>query len=191
MTRILSTEVPAHVGETVTVAGWVYRRRLLKTVAFLIVRDAAGLTQVVVTDDATRAQVEALTEESVVEVTATASANAAAPAGVELTAPEIQLHSSAAAPLPVDLHRPTMTATLPTQLDHAAVALRHPRRSAALRISAAAVAGFRAALDEQRFVEVHTPKIVARRPSRGRTSSRSTGSGGRRIWRSRRSSTSR
>ena len=50
MQRILSTEVPAHVGETVLVAGWVHRIRRLKAVAFLIVRDAAGLTQVVVTD---------------------------------------------------------------------------------------------------------------------------------------------
>jgi len=54
-----------------------------------------------------------------------------------------------------------LTATLPTQLDHASVSLRHPSRSAALRVSAAAVAGFRSALDGQRFVEVHTPKIVA------------------------------
>ncbi|MDI5942312.1 aspartate--tRNA(Asn) ligase, partial [Micromonospora sp. DH15] len=47
MQRILSTQLPAHVGATVRVAGWVHRRRLLKSVAFLIVRDAAGLTQVV------------------------------------------------------------------------------------------------------------------------------------------------
>ena len=48
MQRILSTELAQHVGETVTVAGWVHRRRLLKSVAFLIVRDAGGLTQVVI-----------------------------------------------------------------------------------------------------------------------------------------------
>jgi nondiscriminating aspartyl-tRNA synthetase len=159
--RILSTQLSAHVGETVTVAGWVHRRRLLKSVAFLIVRDAAGFTQVVVTDPRTRAQVEALTEETVVEVTATASANPAAPAGVELTSPDVRPQGAVAVPLPVELHRPALSATLPTQLDHAAVSLRHPQRSAALRISAAAVAGFRAALDARRFVEVHTPKIVA------------------------------
>lgn len=159
MQRILSTELPAHLGETVTVAGWIHRRRLLKAVAFLVVRDAAGFTQVVVTDPQVRAQVEALTEETVVEVTATA--NTAAPAGVELTSPQVRRQSSVAVPLPVELHRPVLAATLPTQLDHAALTLRHPRRAAALRISAAAVAGFRSALDERRFVEVHTPKIVA------------------------------
>ncbi|MFC7479707.1 amino acid--tRNA ligase-related protein [Luedemannella flava] len=46
-------------------------------------------------------------------------------------------------------------------LDHAAVALRHGPRQQAFRMSAAAVAGFRAALDSEGFVEVHTPKVVA------------------------------
>ena len=161
MQRILSHRLGHHVGEAVTVAGWVHRRRLLKSVAFLIVRDAAGLAQVVVTEPGVRAAVEALTEESVVEVRATVSANEAAPSGVELVAPALRLVTAAAVPLPVDLHRPAPTGTLPTQLDHAAVALRHPRRAAALRIAAAATAGFRRALEAQRFVEIHTPKIVA------------------------------
>jgi hypothetical protein len=90
MQRILSTELTRHVGETVTVAGWVHRRRLLKSVAFLILRDVAGLTQVVITDVRTRERVEALTEESVVEITATVTANAAPPKGVELVALEVR-----------------------------------------------------------------------------------------------------
>ncbi|GGQ87435.1 aspartate--tRNA(Asn) ligase [Couchioplanes azureus] len=161
MQRILSTDLAAHEKQTVTVAGWVHRRRLLKSVAFLIVRDAAGLSQVVVTDEGVRAQLEELTEETVVEVTATVTANAAAPAGVELTEPSLRRLSGAVpVPLPFELHRPALSATLATQLDHAALALRHPSRALALRASAAATAGFRAALDRQRFVEIHTPKIV-------------------------------
>jgi len=161
MQRILSTELARHTGETVTVAGWVHRRRLLKAVAFLILRDSAGLTQVVITEPAVRALVEGLGEESVVELTGTVTANPAAPAGVELTAPVLRILNAVDVPLPFDLHRPALSATLPTQLDHAALSLRHPSRAGALRIAAAATAGFRAALEERRFVEIHTPKIVA------------------------------
>jgi nondiscriminating aspartyl-tRNA synthetase len=162
MQRILSTDVPRHIGQTVTVAGWVHRRRLLKSVAFLIVRDAAGFTQVVVARPEDRARIEALPEETVVELTGTVVANPAAPAGAELIEPAVRVLSGAVAvPLPFELHRPALTATLPTQLDHAALALRHPSRAAALRIAAAATAGFRTVLEERRFVEVHTPKIVA------------------------------
>jgi nondiscriminating aspartyl-tRNA synthetase len=160
MQRILSTELASHREQTVRIAGWIHRRRLLKSVAFLIVRDGAGLSQVVITDPAVRAQAEALSEETVVEVTATVTPNPAAPAGVELTEPSITRMSSSAVPLPFELHRPQLSATMATQLDHAALALRHPTRAGALRIAAAATAGFRVALEEQRFVEIHTPKIV-------------------------------
>ncbi|MBQ1021977.1 aspartate--tRNA(Asn) ligase [Micromonospora sp. D93] len=161
MQRTLSHQLPARIGTTVRIAGWVHRRRLLKSVAFLIVRDAAGLAQVVVTDPAVRAELEKLTEETVVEVVGTATSNGTAPAGVELTDPTVRPLGPPATPPPFDLYRPALTASLPTQLDNAPTALRHPTRSAALRISAAAVAGFRAALDAHDFVEVHTPKVVS------------------------------
>jgi nondiscriminating aspartyl-tRNA synthetase len=160
MQRILSTQLAQHAGETVTVAGWIHRRRLLKSVAFLIVRDAEGLSQVVVTEPAARARLEELTEESVVEVTATVLRNEQAPGGVELTGPSIRVLAAVGVPLPFELHRPALSASLPTQLDHAALALRHPARRAALRVAAAATAGFRTALTAHRFVEIQTPKIV-------------------------------
>ncbi|MEV0901558.1 aspartate--tRNA(Asn) ligase [Actinoplanes sp. NPDC049802] len=162
MQRILSTQLATiEPGTKATIAGWVHRRRLLKSVAFLIVRDAAGLSQVVVTDPAVREQLEQLTEESVVEVTAVVTRNEQAPQGVELTSPQLRETSRVAVPLPFELHRPALSASLPTQLDHAALALRHPSRAANLRIAAAVTRGFRRALEEQRFVEIHTPKIVA------------------------------
>jgi nondiscriminating aspartyl-tRNA synthetase len=160
MQRILSRQLPTHIGARVTIAGWVHRRRLLKSVAFLIVRDAGGLAQVVVTEPGTRTGLAELTEETVVEVVGTVVANATAPAGVEVVDPAVRSLGDPAVPPPFDLYRPALTATLPTQLDHAALALRHPTRTAALRISAAAVAGFRSTLDALGFVEVHTPKIV-------------------------------
>lgn len=170
MQRILSTQLAAHVGEQVRIAGWVHRRRLLKSVAFLIVRDAAGFAQVVVTAPAVRHELEQLTEETVVEVIGQVVANKTAPAGsgraagsggYELVEPAVRLLGAPAVPPPFALYRPALTVTLPTQLDHASVALRHSTRAAALRISAAAVAGFRSTLDALQFVEVHTPKIVA------------------------------
>ncbi|MFB6396402.1 aspartate--tRNA(Asn) ligase [Polymorphospora lycopeni] len=160
MQRILSTRLSAHIGEQVVVAGWIHRRRLLKSVAFLILRDAAGLAQVVVTAPDTRTRLEELPEETAVEITGRVVANPSAPAGVEVVDPVVRPLGAPAVPPPFDLYRPALAATLPTQLDHAPVALRHPTRAAALRISAAATAGFRSTLDGRGFVEVHTPKIV-------------------------------
>jgi nondiscriminating aspartyl-tRNA synthetase len=160
MQRILSSQLSAHVGESVRVAGWVHRRRVLKSVAFLVLRDAAGLTQVVVSDPATRAQLETLPEETTVVVVGTVTSQASAPGGVELTSPVIEALTDPAEPAPFDLYRPELRTSLPTLLDHAPAALRHPRLAATHRISAAAVGGFRQALDAMSFVEIHTPKVV-------------------------------
>ncbi|MEV0717708.1 aspartate--tRNA(Asn) ligase [Asanoa sp. NPDC050611] len=161
MQRILSSQLPAHAGRTVTVAGWVHRRRVLKAVAFLILRDRAGLVQIVINDPGLREQLEELTEETVVEVTGLVTINSAAPLGVEITQPVVRALSAAATPPPFDLYRPLLTATLPTQLDHASVALRHATRRRAVTAAAAAAEGFRATLDERGFTEIFTPKIVA------------------------------
>ncbi|MGC9667218.1 aspartate--tRNA(Asn) ligase [Planosporangium sp. 12N6] len=161
MQRILSTELSAHAGAEVTLAGWVHRRRLLRTVAFLILRDRAGLAQVVVTDPDTRARLEKLPEETAVSVTATVVANADAPGGFELADPTVTALSPGAEPVPVDLFRPRLSASLPVTLDAAPVTLRHPARRAAARLAAAAAGGFRSVLDGLGFTEVHTPKLVA------------------------------
>jgi nondiscriminating aspartyl-tRNA synthetase len=84
MQRILSTDLPRHLGQRVRIAGWVHRRRQLARVAFLVVRDRAGPAQVVVRDEGGRERLGTLAEQTAVEVHGTAVGNPAAPAGVEL-----------------------------------------------------------------------------------------------------------
>jgi nondiscriminating aspartyl-tRNA synthetase len=157
ISRVLSAELPQRIGEKVTISGWLHRRRELKSVTFLIIRDRAGLAQVVLppgtVDDIPG-------EETVLQVEGLVTASEQAPGGAELTEPVITLLSGPATPPPFDLYRPTLTGTLPTILDHAPTTLRHPRLRAGFEISAASAAGFRAALDRQSFTEVFTPKIV-------------------------------
>jgi nondiscriminating aspartyl-tRNA synthetase len=178
ISRTMAADLPGHIGEHVTISGWLHRRRELKSVTFLILRDRSGLAQVVLTaptpagvltgaGPAEAARTEpgpaeaALTEETVLQVTGMVVANQQAPGGAELTEPVITQLSGPAAPLPFDVYRPGITAGLPTILDHAPATLRHPLLRAGFEISAASVAGFREALGQQDFTEVHTPKIVA------------------------------
>jgi nondiscriminating aspartyl-tRNA synthetase len=84
-----------------------------------------------------------------------------APGGVEVHQPVVEVLAPASAPPPFDLFRPTLAAQLPTILDHAPLALRHPRQRALFRLAAASMSGFRATLRDRQFVEIQTPKIVA------------------------------
>ncbi|MEU9687738.1 aspartate--tRNA(Asn) ligase [Amycolatopsis japonica] len=155
ISRVLAADLPRHVGGRVRIAGWVHRRRRLKTVTFLVIRDRSGLTQVVL------AEPGGPPEETVVEVEGLVTANPQAPGGLELTEPAVGLLSEPAEPPPFALYRPSVAAALPTVLDNAAVALRHPRLKEVFAITAASVAGFRSALDGLGFTEIHTPKIVS------------------------------
>jgi len=156
ISRVLSADLPAHVGTRVTIAGWLHRRRELKAVSFLVIRDRSGLAQVVL-PPGTCCE---LPEETVLQVEGLVTASPQAPGGAELTEPVITPLSGPATPPPFDLYRPTLTATLPTILDHAPTTLRHPLLRAGFAVANASVAGFRAALDGFGFTEVFTPKIV-------------------------------
>lgn len=159
--RIWSNQLGAHVGETVLLSGWLHRLRQLANVSFLVLRDAKGLAQIVIEDAAVLAQVAALHAESVLSVRGVVVAVPQAPGGVEIHAPQIAIVSEATAVPPFDMFRPTINAQLPTILDNAALALRHPRHRAIFALSAASMHGFRATLRGMDFTEIQTPKIVA------------------------------
>lgn len=161
MERTYTTDLPKRAGEKVHLAGWVHRRRVLKNVTFLVLRDARGTAQIVVNEPDILSKISDVTEESVVEIDGQAVANPHAPGGVEVINPEIRILSEAVSPLPFEIFRPNLDVSLPVQLDYASLALRHPRRQAIFRLAAASVAGFREALTSEGFTEVHTPKIVA------------------------------
>jgi nondiscriminating aspartyl-tRNA synthetase len=158
--RTLATGLIEHLNQQVTISGWLHRRRELKSVTFLIIRDRSGLAQAVLADPAVIESAAGLPEETVISVTGTVTANGQAPGGAEITEPEVTALSEPAQPPPFDLYRPAVTAALPTILDHAPTTLRHPVLRAGLELAAASEAGFRAALDGHGFTEIHTPKIV-------------------------------
>jgi len=158
--RIHVHELSEHRGERVRVAGWLQQQRRLSRLTFLLVRDRTGVAQVVVQRPELIAEAAKLHPETVVAVEATVVESDQAPNGVELHEPTIQVLSPAGAPSPIDLRLAGLKESLPTQLDHAAVSLRHPCRQATFTLTAASIAGFRAALDGLGFVEIQTPKIV-------------------------------
>ncbi len=153
--RLLSSELPAHVGERVTLAGWVHANRALGAVSFVVVRDRCGLAQLVLRESL------ALAPETVVEVEGEVVAAGQAPGGVELHDPLVRILAEPAGRPPIAMRRPVPKEKLPTMLDFAPVALRHPQRRACFEIAAASLHGFRAALDQLGFTEISTPKIVA------------------------------
>jgi asparaginyl-tRNA synthetase len=81
-------DLPRHIGEKVTINGWLYNKRTSGKLQFPIVRDGSGFLQCVVfkkeVSEETWQRVEEVTQESSVRVTGTVRAEQRAPGGVEV-----------------------------------------------------------------------------------------------------------
>jgi nondiscriminating aspartyl-tRNA synthetase len=158
--RIWTKQIASHAGQRIQLDGWFHHLRQHRAVAFLVLRDGSGLAQVVLDDPDLASSLSRLPRESVLRIVGRVTPEPQAPGGFEIREAAVDVIARADQPPPVELFRPSLSAQLPAILDHAPVALRHPRQRAIFRIAAAAVDGFRRSLREQRFVEIQTPKIV-------------------------------
>jgi len=107
MIRVLIADLHAHIGETVTLAGWVNTLRLQRAMQFVLVRDHTGMVQVTWKRDGGGLEklFDGLTVESAVKVTGRVVANpAVALGGLEIIPAGVQVASRAETPLPVDKH---------------------------------------------------------------------------------------
>ena len=161
MVEIRTVEAREHVGERVALRGWVHNVRRLGGVNFIVLRDGWGMIQAVTENDADLAPIAGLASGSVVQLSGFVIANAQAPDGLELQQPTLEIITPVTETPPLSLSKKRLNAALPTLLDHAVVANRHPARRAVFRLSAGAMAGFRATLSAMHFTEIQTPKIVA------------------------------
>ena len=130
MERIYTSEVAAHVGEQVRLAGWLHTLRRLGGINFLVLRDVRGTVQVVVDTAEALATLEGLLPETVLAVEGQVVAEPQAPGGVEIHAPAFEILSPVRDALPFPLNKPEVKAGLPVFLDHATVGLRHPAKRA-------------------------------------------------------------
>ncbi|GAB2678983.1 aspartate--tRNA ligase [Thalassiella azotivora] len=157
-------------GTTVTLTGWVARRRDHGGVAFLDLRDASGVMQVVVRDEEVA---HGLRNEYCLRVTGEVgrrpegNENPALPTGeVELLAHSVEvLNASAPLPFQVDEH---VEVGEEARLRHRYLDLRRPGPAAALRLRSKVNAAAREVLARHDFVEVETPTLTRSTPEGAR-----------------------
>ncbi len=163
---------PSQIGETVTVSGWVQRRRDHGGIAFVDVRDASGIIQVVA-DPAAHDEVADLKMEYCISVTGVVRARPEGTQNPDLPTGEVEIGVEGLLVLsPAD--------TLPFMIDdrvdiderarlrHRYLDLRRPRMGANLRARSRATAAIRRTLDAQGFLEVETPTLINSTPEGAR-----------------------
>ena len=158
-----------HIDQTVSVCGWVGRRREHgEHLAFIDLRDHSGIVQCVVNDDVD------VRSEYVVRITGTVrerpdgTVNENLPTGqVEIGNCEVEtLRMAEPPPFPIDARADDVDENL--RLQYRYLDLRRERMQKNLRIRAAVNAAIRNSMDSQGFVEVETPMLVPSTPEGAR-----------------------
>ena len=162
-------------GQSVTLAGWVARRRDHGGVIFVDLRDASGRVQVVFREGEMAAAAHQLRAEYCVAVTGTVGArpegnqNPELPTGdIEVTATALDVLSEAAPlPFPVeDAHAGDVSEE--TRLRYRYLDLRRQGPADALRLRSRVTQVMHATLGERRFVQVETPNLTRSTPEGAR-----------------------
>jgi nondiscriminating aspartyl-tRNA synthetase len=160
VTRTLIAELSQRVGERVTVRGWVQAVRDQKRMQFVILRDETGLAQAVLSKQEPPSElneaISALTAESAVTVTGTVVADERVKlGGLELRIEDLQVDSLAEPELPI-----AADSALDKRMDWRYLDLRRPERRLIFEVQTTAEHAMREYWREQRFIELHTPKLM-------------------------------
>ena len=158
------------VGQEVTLAGWVAKRRDHGGVAFIDLRDASGICQIVVRDEYLEsAGIHDLRNEFCIKVTGVVDARTAEnvnpniPTGeVEVAIRELEVLNPAA-PLPFQIDERT-TVGEEARLKYRYLDLRRPRQHEALVLRSKVTKVIRDVLDEHDFYDIETPTLTRSTP---------------------------
>lgn len=168
-TQLCGSLRPEHIGQTVTLCGWIARRREHgEHLAFLDVRDYSGVVQCVVSD------VQDVRNEWVVQIIGKVQArpegtvNANLPTGgVELVECQLTvLNAAESPPFPIDARADDVDEGV--RLKFRYLDIRRERMQKNLRIRAKVNSAIRGAMEAQNFVEVETPFLMPSTPEGAR-----------------------
>ena len=161
-------------GEQVVLAGWVAKRRDHGGVAFIDLRDASGIAQVVVRDEVLDSSgAHDLRNEFCIQVTGIVEIRPEGNANLDLPTGEIEVAISElkvlnpAAPLPFQIDE-RVTVGEEARLKYRYLDLRRPAPAAALRLRSKVNEAARRVLGERDFVEIETPTLTRSTPEGAR-----------------------
>lgn len=163
----------AHVGQKVTLCGWVNRRRDLGGLIFIDMRDREGIVQVFFDPEQKEAfsQASELRNEFCIQVTGTVRARPDSQVNKNMATGEIELAAESLSifnrsePLPLDSNQ---TNTEERRLTYRYLDLRRPEMSDRLKTRAKITSFVRRFMDDEGFLDVETPMLTKATPEGAR-----------------------
>lgn len=160
-------------GERVRIVGWMQNlREVSNSLAFLVLRDFYGITQVVVEDAETLQKVRAVKRESTLAVEGTvrlrSSVNPNIPTGkIEVVPDSVEVLGLCTENLPFEIEK-SLEVSEDMRLSYRFLDLRNPKVKNKIIMRSKIVAALRAAMTEQGFIEITTPILTCSSPEGAR-----------------------
>lgn len=163
MKRTLSSQISSHIGETITIQGWLHKKRLLGGIAFIAIRDRHGITQVVVEEKTEVEKLRGLQIGTVIQVQGEAVKEDRAPGGAEIHNPIITVLVPVTDEPPIEIDKPIphKSENLDTLFEYRVLNVRNLQEQMIFRLRAEITRYLREFLNEHDFVEIQTPKLLA------------------------------
>ncbi|WP_375055419.1 aspartate--tRNA ligase [Zobellella sp. DQSA1] len=163
----------ALVGQSVTLSGWVHRRRDLGGLIFIDLRDREGIVQVFFDPDKAEAYEKAaeLRAEFCVQITGVVRARPESQINKDMATGEVEIFAhelsiiNKAAPLPLDFNQNNSEEQ---RLKYRYLDLRRPEQARYLKTRAKVTSRVRRFMDEQGFLDIETPMLTKATPEGAR-----------------------
>lgn len=164
MERTLIADLRQHIGEEVKIQGWLQVLRDQKKMQFLVVRDTTGAAQVAFwkgNDAALAERISALTTESALTITGSVVDNPVVKlGGLEIQLQTVEVNNLAENPMPFEPYGDTLP-QLDFRQDWRSIDLRRKENLLLFQVQTTAEAAMREFWVNNRFIEIHTPKIIS------------------------------
>lgn len=163
MTRTLTRELISKIGETVTINGWLHKKRLMGGLNFISVRDRSGIAQTLIEDKEQLEKLRGLQIGTVVAFTGLVVADERAPGGAELHDVKITVEVPVTDEPPIEVDKPILhkPENLDALFESRVLNIRNLQEQKIFKIRASTTRYIREFLHNNEFIEIDTPKLLA------------------------------
>ena len=149
------------IGKEISVSATVHKVNDMGAFAFIHLRTARYVIQTVYDPQSCQGSAEGIKEGCFVSVTGTVREEERSKNGIELALTSIKLLHKPGYDYPLHVSKWKLGCSLDINLDNRGVALRNPAQRAVFKFQEGVVSAFRQFMLDNRFTEIHSPKIVA------------------------------
>lgn len=162
MTRTLIRDIAGQPGVTVTIEGWLHKKRLLGGLNFITLRDRTGLAQNLIDNKDEIEKLRGLQTGSILAFTGVVTADERAPGGAELHDVTVEVLVPVTHEPPIEIDKPLdhKSENLDTLFENRVIGLRNVREANIFKIQATIKESIRQYFAREEFTEFNSPKLL-------------------------------